>query len=74
MPCEAYSARLAAEDTLNACMMFYCLQFYQEAWAGNLGLMDELIAEEHAQRDMVWQVRNAYGMPAAKQAAREPPW
>ncbi len=30
-------------------------QFYEEAWAGKLELMDELIAEEHAQRDMVWQ-------------------
>lgn len=31
------------------------LQFYEVAWAGKLELMDELIAEEHAQRDMIWQ-------------------
>jgi len=33
------------------------LQFYEEAWAGKLELMDVLIAEDHAQRDMVWQVQ-----------------
>ncbi len=33
------------------------MQFYEEAWAGNLELMPGLMAEGHIQRDMVWQVR-----------------
>ena len=40
------------EDSSSAALA----QFYEEAWAGKLELMDELIAEEHAQCDMVWQV------------------
>ena len=31
-------------------------QFYEEAWAGNLDLLANLLAEQHTQRDMVWQV------------------
>ena len=33
------------------------MQFYEKAWAGELGLMDQIVAKEHAQRDMVWQAR-----------------
>lgn len=31
-------------------------QFYEEAWAGNLDLLPDLLAEQHTQRDIVWQV------------------
>jgi len=41
------------------------LQFYEEAWAGKLELMDELMAEDHAQRDMVWQVQSLLHQPSS---------
>ena len=53
-------------------------QFYEKAWAGKLELMDELIAEEHAQRDMVWQacpvrahfsIQHARGLQDCRQVA-----
>ncbi|CAL5228911.1 g12132 [Coccomyxa viridis] len=60
-PC-AYSGTRLGRRPLSALhainrdeMLSKAKQFYEEAWAGKLGLMDELIAEEHAQRDMVWQ-------------------
>ena len=45
----------SSSGTAKDCSSAALVQFYEEVWAGKLELMDELIAEEHAQRDMVWQ-------------------
>ncbi|BDA47973.1 hypothetical protein COCOBI_11-2300 [Coccomyxa sp. Obi] len=31
------------------------VQFYEEAWGGDMQLLESLVAEDHIQRDMVWQ-------------------
>lgn len=44
----------------NGIKLFLFLQFYEVAWGGDRGLLERLVAEDHIQRDLVWQVHDVF--------------